>query len=74
MASAWASVLRSAGHGHLLRLRLPSATLRSARLRRESDTLETRTKLTSHSALDLGGLPRLPFPFTLHEEWRRPQV
>lgn len=29
-------------------------------LRRESDTLETRTKLTSHSALECGGLPQLP--------------
>ena len=41
---------------------------------RESDTLETRTKLTSHSALVLGGLPRLPAPFKLHEGQRRSQV
>lgn len=26
----------------------------------QSDTLETRTKLTSHSALECGGLPQLP--------------
>ena len=51
-----------------------SSVLATLGLRRKSDTLEARTKLTSHSALDLGGLPRLPFPFSLHEEWRRPQV
>ena len=34
-----------------LRLRTPEV---------ESDTLETRTKLTSHSALECGGLPQLP--------------
>ena len=53
-----------------------SPPLRSGRLGSgaESDTLETRTKLTSHSALDLGGLPRLPTPTTLQRSWRRPQV
>ena len=42
--------------------------------RRKSDTLETRTKLTSHSALECGGLPQLPDSLPLHEVRRRPQV
>lgn len=33
----------------------------------QSDTLEARAKLTSDSALELGGLPRLPAPRTLQE-------
>lgn len=40
----------------------------------ESDTLEARAKLTSDSALELGGLPRLPAPRTLQEGQRRSQV
>ena len=46
-----------------------SSALAPLTLRSKSDTLETRTKLTSHSALVLGGLPRLSFPISLHEEW-----
>lgn len=40
----------------------------------QSDTLEARAKLTSDSALELGGLPRLPAPRTLQEGQRRSQV
>ena len=39
------------------------------RLRGKSDTLEARAKLTSDSALELGGLPRLSVPTKLHEDW-----
>ena len=35
----------------------------------QSDTLEARAKLTSDSALELGGLPRLSLSLVLHEEW-----
>lgn len=42
---------------------LAALTLRSLRtLRSKSDTLETRTKLTSHSALEPGGLPGRSLP------------
>lgn len=56
-----------------LRSSLPQrlATLNASVARRsgrESDTLETRTKLTSYSALVLGGLPRQPFS---HQTSRR---
>lgn len=34
----------------------------------KSDTLEARTKLTSYSALDLGGLPRLSAPILTSRE------
>ena len=40
----------------------------------KSDTLEARAKLTSDSALELGGLPRLPAPRALQEGQRRSQV
>ena len=40
----------------------------------QSDTLEARAKLTSNSALELGGLPRLPAPRVLQEGQRRSQV
>lgn len=46
-----------------LRLRTPEA---------ESDTLETRTKLTSHSALECGGLPQLPVPIHTSREPETP--
>ena len=49
-----------------LRLRYAPAW---ARLRRKSDTLEARAKLTSYSALNLSGLLRHFIPFTLHEDW-----
>lgn len=40
--------------------------------RRKSDTLETRTKLTSHSALECGGLPQLPTPIHTSKESETP--
>ena len=46
-----------------LRLRTPEV---------ESDTLETRTKLTSHSALECGGLPQLPTPIHTSKESETP--
>lgn len=38
----------------------------------QSDTLETRTKLTSHSALECGGLPQLPVPIHTSREPETP--
>ena len=59
-------VSSSVPNPHVISVRGSSA-LAPLTLRSKSDTLETRTKLTSHSALVLGGLPRLSVPFSLHE-------
>lgn len=61
-------------HVHTQRDQGSSAFALRAQASEQSDTLETRTKLTSHSALELGGLPRLPTPTLLQRSQRRPQV
>ena len=54
----------SADYSQPLRLRLSETSAPG-----KSDTLEARAKLTSDSALELGGLPRLSVPTKLHEDW-----
>lgn len=49
-------------HVHTQRDQGSSAFALRAQASEQSDTLETRTKLTSHSALECGGLPQLPTP------------
>lgn len=67
-------VMHAPDHVHTKRSQGSSAFALRAQASEQSDTLETRTKLTSHSALECGGLPQLPTPTLLQRSQRRPQV